>query len=94
VNDVNSYARNLLRTRGRRCVATILSYLEDNAWEHVPKEKQRHIRSHILSTVGEFQDLATDMVVADTGTINDFWVEELRKIHDEIRGLSDVHAQN
>ena len=99
MNDVNSYAKNLLRARGRRCVATILSYLEENIWEHVPAEKKRSVRSHVLSTVGEFQDLATDMVVADTGTINDFWVEELEKIHTEIRGLKppeeetdDVHA--
>ncbi len=88
MNDINSYAKNLLRTRGRRCVATILTHLEENVWESVPPEVQRQARSHILSTVGEFQDLAMDMVVADTGTINDFWVEELEKLHKEIRNIN------
>lgn len=93
MNDVNSYAKNLLGTRGRRCVATILTHLENNVWEHVPEDVQRRARSHILATVGEFQDLAMDMVIADTGVINDFWVEELEKIHKEIRNISgNVHT--
>jgi hypothetical protein len=91
MNDVNNYAKNLLRTRGRRCVATILTHLEDNVWKHVPEDVQRQARSRILATVGEFQDLAMDMVVADTGAINEFWVQELEKIHKEIR---NVHASN
>ena len=93
MNDVNSYAKNLLRTRGRRCVATILTNLEDNVWQYVPEDVQKKTRSHILATIGELQDLAMDMVVADTGTINDFWVEELEKIHKEIRKMNGiVHA--
>ena len=57
-------------------------------WKDVPQESQRQARSHILSTVGEFQDLAMDMVVADTGSINEFWVEELEKLHKEIRNIN------
>ena len=92
----NSYAKNLINKRGRRCVATILTYLEENVWMYLSKDEQQAVRGHVLSTVGEFQDLAMDMVTSDTGAINDFWVEELEKVHQSIRELSrgPIHAPN
>lgn len=88
MTDGNTFAKNLLGTRGRRCVATILTYLEENVWEHVPPDKQQQARSAILATLGEYQDLAMDIVTSDTGTINQFWVEELENLHQEIRSLN------
>jgi hypothetical protein len=89
----DSYAKNLLAVRGRRCVATLLTYLEDHAWEHLTEETRHQIRSKVMSTIGEFQDLAMDMVAADTGSINQFWVDELEKLHDRIRELKREHGR-
>lgn len=89
MNDVNNFARNLLAARGRRTVATLLTYLEDNVWQYVPEHVQREARGRVLATVGEFQDLAMDMITADTGTINEFWVEQLDGLHEAIKAMSN-----
>lgn len=92
MTDNNSFAKNLLATRGRRAVATLLTWLEDNAYQYLPPEVQTETRGKVLSVIGEFQDLAMDMVASDTGVINDFWAEGLAEIKAEIRKAYG-HAQ-
>lgn len=87
--DNNGYAQRLLAARGRRAAATILTYMEkaggiksrlnDGEWEK--------LRQIVLSAMVDFQDLAIDMVKADSGAINDFWLDALEDIHSELRGL-------
>ena len=91
--DVNSYAKNLLATRGRRSVATLLTWMEAHVWSHLEETLQQDARSKIMSVIGDFQDLAMDMVAAETGTINDFWVEELDKLHRSIRRANGGRTQ-
>lgn len=88
----NSYAKNLLATRGRRAVATLLTWLEDHAYEHLPPEIQEATRGKVLSIIGEFQDLAMDMVASETGTINDYWAEALTEIQDSLRRIEHGHS--
>jgi hypothetical protein len=80
--------KEYLRVRGRRVTATVMTTLEEHAWEHIPEDQQRHIRSVVLSTIAEYQDLAMDLVSSEQGSINEFWVEELSKIHKELRALN------
>lgn len=80
--------KEYLRIRGRRVTATVMTTLEDHAWEHISEDQQRHIRSVVLSTVAEYQDLAMDLVSSEQGSINEFWVEELAKIHKELRAIN------
>lgn len=80
--------KEYLRIRGRRVTATIMTTLEEHAWEHLNEDQQRHIRSVVLSTIAEYQDLAMDIVSSEQGSINEFWVEELAKIHTEIRRVN------
>lgn len=88
----NSYAKNLLATRGRRASATLLTWLENNVYEYVPPEAQGEIRGKVLQIISEYQDLAMDLVASDTGAINEFWVEELGRIHSTLRSI-DGHLQ-
>lgn len=88
MTDNNSFAKNLLATRGRRAVATLLTWLEDNVYEKIPPELQSEVRGKVLSVIGEFQDLAMDMVASDTGVINDYWVEGLEQIMKELRRIN------
>jgi len=88
----NSYAKNLLAQRGRRASATLLTWLENNVYEFVTPELQGEIRGKVLQIISEYQDLAMDMVASDTGTINEFWVEELDRIHSTLRSI-DGHLQ-
>lgn len=88
MTDNNSFAKNLLATRGRRTVATLLTWLEAHVYEHIPADLQNETRGKVLSTVGEFQDLAMDMVASDTGIINDFWATELADIKAELRRIN------
>lgn len=83
----NSFAQKLLQSRGRRTVATLLSYMEERVWPHIPEELQKEARSKIMRVVGDYQDLASDAIAADTGAINEYWIDELVQIHDKLDKL-------
>ena len=80
--------KEFLGVRGRRVSATVMTTLEEYAWEHLPEATRRHIRSVVLGTIAEYQDLAMDLVSSEAGAINEFWVEELAKIHRQLRDLN------
>lgn len=82
----NNFARNLLNMRGRRAMATLLTQLEASVQPHVDAETWNNVRSSVLTVIGDFQDLAMDMISAETGVINDYWAEKLEQIHDAVRG--------
>lgn len=85
MNQNNDFAKNLVANRARRCSATILTWLENNVYDDIPKEKHQAVRKTILSNVNDLSDIAIDIVKSDTGQINEFWVEELAAIKDLIR---------
>lgn len=90
MNESNSMAANLVATRGNRCTAVILGYLEDRVYREVPEityEMQQAIRQVVLDQVNTFKDLAIDIVKSDTALMNDRWVEALDGIHEELRAL-------
>jgi hypothetical protein len=90
MNDSNSMAANLVATRGNRCTASILGYLEDNIYRDVPQittQMQKAIRQVILDQVNTFKDLAIDIVKSDTAMMNQVWVEKLDEIHHELREM-------
>ena len=90
-------ARDLLSTRGRRAIATLLTYMEENVWPELPDEVQPQVqaaaRSKILSVLGDYQDLAMDLIASEDATINEFWVDELARLHDRIGRLDGNTAQ-
>jgi len=56
-------AANLVATRGNRCSASILGYLEKNVYESHPDittHEQKAIRQMVLDTINSFKDLAID----------------------------------
>jgi hypothetical protein len=83
----NDFAKNLVANRARRCSATILTWMENNIYEYLPREAQTQVRSTILSNVNDLSDIAIDIVKSDTGHINEFWVEELAELKDLIREI-------
>lgn len=90
MNESNSMAANLVATRGNRCTAVILGYLEENVYRDVPQistSMQKQIRQVVLDQVNTFKDLAIDIVKSDTALMNQVWVEKLDQIHAEIRDL-------
>jgi hypothetical protein len=87
MSQENSFAKNLLAQRGRRAAATLLTWLEDNIQHNLTTEEWEETRSKVLYVLGEFQDLAMDMVTSDTGVINDYWVQALTEIRDRLRSI-------
>lgn len=85
--DDNDFAKNFVANRGRRCSATILSWMEKNIYEYLPKESQERVRRTVLDNVNDLSDVAIDIVKSDVGAINDFWVEGLESIHNELRRI-------
>ena len=89
IDTDNSYPKNLLSKRGRRTVATLLTYFEENVYQHVDKDLQNDIRAKVMMVVGDFQDLAMDMVASETGSINELWVDAIREMHDDLKRRID-----
>lgn len=88
----SSMAANLVATRGNRCSASILGYLERNIYESHPDittSEQKAIRQMVLDTINSFKDLAIDIVKSDVAVLNDEWVRKIDEIHEAIRGKAD-----
>ena len=78
----NSMAANLVATRGNRCSASILGYLEQNLYESHPEittHEQKKIRQMVLDTINNFKDLSIDIVKSDESVINDEWVRKIEQ---------------
>jgi len=88
MNTTNSMATNLVATRGNRCSASILGWLETNLYTAVPQidtRMQKQVRQMILDNVNAFKDLSMDIVKSETAVINDEWVTKLDEIHAAVR---------
>lgn len=84
----NSMAANLVATRGNRCSASILGWLEQNLYTANPEidtRMQKQIRQMILDNVNQFKDLSMDIVKSDVAVINDEWVRKIDEIHQAVR---------
>ena len=83
-------AVNLVSTRGNRCSAAILGWIEDNLYKDVEisPAMQRRLRQQILDQVNMFKDLAMDIVKSETAVINEVYVQKLDEIHEELRTLN------
>lgn len=84
----NSMAANLIASRGNRCTAVILGWLEGNVYPSLPPELQRQTRQVVLDQINSFKDLAIDVVKSDTAIMNQVWVSKLDEIHQELKWLS------
>jgi hypothetical protein len=84
----NSLAANLVATRGNRCSATILGWLESNLYPNHPeitKAEQKQIRQTVLDNVNMFKDLSMDIVKSEVDVLNDEWVIKIDEIHQAIK---------
>jgi hypothetical protein len=88
MSNSNSMAANLVASRGNRCSAVLLTWMEDNAYEFLPEDVQFQLRRTILDQINGFKDLAIDIVKSDVAAMNQVWVEKLDAIHSELRRLS------
>ena len=84
----NSLAANLVATRGNRCSASILGYLENNIYgkhSEITTLEQKQIRQMVLDTINNFKDLAIDIVKSDEAVINDEWIKKIDEIHQALK---------
>lgn len=84
----NTMAANLVATRGNRCSATILGWLETNLYVSHPEistATQKQVRQVILDNVNMFKDLAIDIVKSETDILNEEWVGKIDEIHRAVR---------
>ncbi len=83
-------AANLVATRGNRCSAAILGWLEENVYPEyeIDHDMQRRIRQHILDQVNSFKDLSIDIVKSETAVVNELWVQKLAEIHEELSRIN------
>lgn len=89
--DRENFPAALIATRGNRCLAAIMGYLEESLYTKYPQittEEQKRIRSVVVNAVNGFKDLAIDIVKSDQDMINDIWVQKLDKLHEEVRKLN------
>ncbi len=83
-------ASNLVATRGNRCSAAILGWIEDNLYKEVDIDPamQRRLRQQVLDQINMFKDLSMDIVKSETAVINEVYAAKLDEIHEEIRALN------
>lgn len=81
----NTMAANLIATRGNRTTAVMLSWLEDNVYEHLDEELQRRTRQMVLDNINVYKDLAIDIVKSDTAYMNEIWLEKIDELHEAIK---------
>jgi len=84
----NSTTANLVATRGNRCSASILGWMEQNLYSEYPMistQMQKQIRQMILDNANVFKDLAIDIVKSESAVINEEWTTKIDEIHREVR---------
>ena len=86
----NSMAANLVATRGNRCSAAILGWVEENLYKEydIDSQMRGRLRQQILDQVNALKDLSIDIVKSETAVVNEVWVEKLTEIHDELRQIN------
>lgn len=83
-------AANLVATRGNRCSAAILGWIEDNLYQEyeIDQPMQRRLRQQVLDQINMFKDLSMDIVKSETAVINEVYAQKLDEIHEELRALN------
>lgn len=80
-DDRNGGVAKLIALRGNRTTAIILTWLEENVYQHLSEDLQQETRRQVLDQINQFKDLAIDIVKSDPGLINEFWAEKIDEIH-------------
>ena len=83
-------AANLVATRGNRCSAAVLGWVEENLYKEyeIDSAMQRRLRQQVLDQINMFKDLAMDIVKSETAVINEVYAQKLDEIHEELRALN------
>ncbi len=83
-------AANLVATRGNRCSAALLGWIEENLYKEyeIDPAMQRRLRQTVLDQVNMFKDLSMDIVKSETAVINEVYAAKLDEIHEELRALN------
>lgn len=83
-------AANLVATRGNRCSAAVLGWVEDNLYKEyeIDPAMQRKLRQQVLDQINMFKDLAMDIVKSETAIINEEYMLKLDEIHEQLRALN------
>lgn len=86
----NSMASNLVATRGNRCSAAVLGWIEENIYTkyEIDPSDQRKLRQQVLDQINMFKDLSIDIVKSDSAVLNEVYVQKLDDIHEELRALN------
>lgn len=94
--DNNTFSVNFIATRGNRCSASLLSWLENNVYEFLPANLQVQTRTQILDHVNDLKNAAIDVIKSDTTFINDYYVDALSDIRKDLKDLlkNGRHSQN
>ena len=77
MTNQNTTVANLVATRGNRCTAAILGWMEDHVYEYLDDDLRHQTRRMVLDQVNGFKDIAIDVVKSDVSMINETWVQEL-----------------
>jgi hypothetical protein len=86
----NLFLKNLLVESRKRVVGSLMSYMEQNVYSSLDKQQQEELRQKVLNAVGAYHDTCLDMLKAsvnDGSVSNEFLLEAIYDLHDEVKGL-------
>lgn len=87
MTDNNSMAANLVKRRGNRCTATLLSWMEKHIKHQISEDLWQDMRREVMYQVNDFKDLAIDIVGSETAILNELYVEKVDEIRQELRRI-------
>lgn len=89
----NDFVRGLLVEQRRRCVGSLMDYLERNVYQHLPAEERRALREKVLSSVGTYHDTCLDVLKASVNDgselVNELAVQALNDLNMVIAGMRE-----
>jgi sugar-specific transcriptional regulator TrmB len=93
MSNENTMAVNLIKQRGNRATASLLTYMENNVQEYIPDEVWNRTRREVLDAINGFKDLAIDVVKSDTAILNEEYLQALTDIKSELRNLNGITSR-
>jgi predicted RND superfamily exporter protein len=93
MSNENTMAVNLIKQRGNRATASLLTYMENNVQEYIPDEVWNRTRREVLDAINGFKDLAIDVVKSDTAILNEEYLQALTDIKSELRNLNGISSR-
>jgi hypothetical protein len=87
---MSGLVQKMLGEQRRRLVGSLMTYLEQNVYDHLTPAEQQALRAKVLTSVGAYHDVTLDLVKSlDDGdmAVNKLALDAIAALHDDVKAL-------